>query len=49
MGFGRFFHFEGSTSQPFTADNVAERLVKRFGASMGESIGRTITTAPALR
>ena len=30
-------------------DNVAERLVKRFGASMGESIGRTITTAPALR
>ena len=30
-------------------DNVAERLVKRFGASMGESIGRTMTTAPALR
>ena len=30
-------------------DNVAERLVKRFGASMGESIGRTMTTAPTLR
>ena len=30
-------------------DNVAERLVKRFGASMGESIGRTLTTAPTLR
>ena len=30
-------------------DNVAERLVKRFGASMGEAIARTMATAPALR
>jgi protease-4 len=30
-------------------DNVAERLVKRFGASMGESIAQTLRTAPALR
>lgn len=30
-------------------DNVAERLVKRFGASIGESIARTMATAPALR
>ena len=30
-------------------DNVAERLVKRFGASIGESMAKAIYTAPALR
>ena len=30
-------------------DNVAERLVKRFGASVGESAMRVIRTAPGLR
>jgi protease-4 len=30
-------------------DNVAERLVKRFGASMGESLATALRTAPALR
>ncbi len=30
-------------------DNVAERLVKRFGASMGESMAQALRTAPALR
>ena len=30
-------------------DNVAERLVKRFGASIGESAMRAIRTAPGLR
>ncbi|MDH4482236.1 MAG: S49 family peptidase [Rhodoferax sp.] len=30
-------------------DNVAERLVKRFGASMGESLALALRTAPALR
>lgn len=30
-------------------DNVAERLVKRFGASMGESLAMALRTAPALR
>jgi len=30
-------------------ENVAERLVKRFGASMGESMARAMHTAPALR
>lgn len=29
-------------------DNVAERLVKRFGASMGESMARTLKTLPAV-
>jgi protease-4 len=30
-------------------DNVAERLVKRFGASIGEGAARTVRTLPALR
>ena len=30
-------------------DNVAERLVKRFGASMGESLALALRHAPALR
>jgi len=30
-------------------DNVAERLVKRFGASMGESMAMALRTAPNLR
>ncbi len=30
-------------------DNVAERLVKRFGASMGESMAHALKTLPALR
>ena len=30
-------------------ENVAERLVKRFGASMGESMARAMHTAPVLR
>jgi protease-4 len=30
-------------------DNVAERLVKRFGASIGESLALALRTAPALR
>jgi protease-4 len=30
-------------------DNVAERLVKRFGASMGEAMAQAMRTAPALR
>jgi protease-4 len=30
-------------------ENVAERLVKRFGASMGESMAQALRTAPALR
>ncbi len=30
-------------------DNVAERLVKRFGASIGESMAHTLKTLPALR
>jgi protease-4 len=30
-------------------DNVAERLVKRFGASMGESMALALRHAPALR
>jgi protease-4 len=30
-------------------DNVAERLVKRFGASVGESMAQAMRTAPALR
>jgi protease-4 len=30
-------------------DNVAERLVKRFGASMGESMAQALRTAPAVR
>jgi len=30
-------------------DNVAERLVKRFGASMGESMAHTLKTMPVLR
>jgi protease-4 len=30
-------------------DNVAERLVKRFGASMGEASVRALKTAPSLR
>jgi protease IV len=30
-------------------DNVAERLVKRFGASLGEASVRALKTAPALR
>ena len=30
-------------------DNVAERLAKRFGASMGESMARTLKLAPAIR
>ena len=30
-------------------DNVAERLVKRFGASMGESLASALRNAPALR
>lgn len=30
-------------------DNVAERLVKRFGASMGEASVRALKTAPGLR
>ena len=30
-------------------DNVAERLVKRFGASMGESLALALRHAPSLR
>ncbi len=30
-------------------DNVAERLVKRFGASIGQGMARAVQTAPALR
>ena len=30
-------------------DNVAERLVKRFGASIGEGAVRTVRSLPALR
>jgi protease-4 len=30
-------------------ENVAERLVKRFGAAMGDSMARAIQAAPALR
>ena len=30
-------------------DNVAERLVKRFGASIGEGSVRALKTAPSLR
>jgi protease-4 len=30
-------------------ENVAERLVKRFGASLGESMARAMHTAPVLR
>lgn len=30
-------------------DNVAERLVKRFGASIGQGMAQTIKTLPALR
>lgn len=30
-------------------DNVAERLVKRFGASIGESMALTLKTLPAIR
>ena len=30
-------------------DNVAERLAKRFGASMGESMAHTLKLAPAIR
>lgn len=30
-------------------DNVAERLAKRFGASVGESMARTLKLAPAIR
>jgi len=30
-------------------DNVAERLVKRFGASMGASVAQALRTVPALR
>jgi protease IV len=30
-------------------DNVAERLVKRFGASMGESMAHALKLAPAIR
>jgi protease-4 len=30
-------------------DNVAERLVKRFGASIGEGSVRALKTVPSLR
>jgi protease-4 len=30
-------------------DNVAERLVKRFGAAIGEGSVRALKTAPSLR
>jgi protease-4 len=30
-------------------DNVAERLVKRFGASIGEGAVRAVRTLPVLR
>jgi protease-4 len=30
-------------------DNVAERLVKRFGASIGQGMAATLKTLPALR
>ena len=30
-------------------DNVAERLVKRFGASIGEGAMRAVRNAPGLR
>jgi protease IV len=30
-------------------DNVAERLVKRFGASIGQGMAHAVQTAPALR
>ena len=30
-------------------DNVAERLVKRFGASIGQGIAHTLQTMPTLR
>ena len=30
-------------------ENVAERLVKRFGASIGSSMAQTLKTMPAVR
>jgi len=30
-------------------DNVAERLVKRFGAALGEGVWRAVRSSPPLR